>query len=81
MDSSNKLSPLLKTSSDVRRQDWDPYYSVNGAIYINAINKLNRFTSLNDNEYGYEMGKEYDLDIDEYFDLLMFEALLERFQS
>ena len=76
MDVDGKLTSLLACQSTVRRQDFPNYYVVNGAIYINKISDLNSETSLNDNLYGYEMTSEFDLDIDEPRDLLLFEAIL-----
>lgn len=76
MGADRKLTPVLPVGSSVRRQDFPPFYVVNGAIYINKISDLNIDTSLNDNLYGYEMPSEYDLDIDEPEDLVIFEAVL-----
>lgn len=67
------LQNLLGNSSDVRRQDFQQVYKVNGAIYINKINsKFNNSVSLNDNKLPYIMDKKYDLDIDENVDLDIF---------
>lgn len=77
MDADGKLTSLLACQSTVRRQDFPDYYVINGAIYINKICDLNSETSLNDNLYGYEMTSEFDLDIDEPRDLLLFETILD----
>lgn len=70
INSQGTLENLLQINSTVRRQDFMPYYKINGAIYINRIDEdFNENTSLNDNLYPYVMDKEYDLDIDEPFDL------------
>lgn len=70
IDNHGKLKNLLHINSTVRRQDFPIYYKVNGAIYINRIDEdFNENTSLNDNLYPYVMDREYDLDIDEPFDL------------
>lgn len=70
IDSQGKLKNLLELNSTVRRQDFPSYYKVNGAIYINKIdNDFNENTSLNDNLYPYIMHRDYDIDIDEPFDL------------
>lgn len=76
MDLSGHLVSLIQSESTVRRQDFSDYYVVNGAIYINKISDLNRAVSLNDNQYGYFMPAEYDIDIDENMDLVIFEAML-----
>lgn len=78
MDEDKRLAPLLKTSSTVRRQDFKKYYVVNGTIYINRIKDMTLDTSLNDNEYGFEMAPEFNLDIDEPSDLKKFESILKR---
>ena len=55
---------LLSESSTKRRQDFQDFYKVNGAIYINKINQnLNNKTSLNDNKLVYIMDEKYDVDI------------------
>lgn len=70
IDNNGRMENLIHVSSTVRRQDFPVYYKVNGAIYINRIDDdFNEHTSLNDNLYPYIMDKEYDLDIDEPFDL------------
>ena len=72
-----RLKNLLSINSTVRRQDFESYYKVNGAIYINLLDEdFNADTSLNDNIYPYIMDKEYDLDIDEPFDLEIFKLKL-----
>lgn len=76
INNNGTLECLLKVNSTVRRQDFPPYYKVNGAIYINNINHINLETSFNDNEYPYVMDKKYDLDIDEPFDLEVFKLKL-----
>ena len=66
----SEVKNLLGCSSDVRRQDFQKIYKVNGAIYINKLNdNFNKGTSLNDNKLAYIMDKKYDLDIDEPEDL------------
>ena len=74
-----ELKRLLNVSSTVRRQDFPPYYKVNGAIYINKINNnFNPQTSLNDNKLPFIMDDRYDLDIDTSEDLDYFEFILSK---
>lgn len=77
MGEDKRLAPLLKVNSTIRRQDFKKYYVVNGTIYVNRIKELTPDTSLNDNEYGFEMPPEFNLDIDEPADLKRFEAILQ----
>ncbi|MDX8044610.1 acylneuraminate cytidylyltransferase family protein [Gracilibacillus sp. S3-1-1] len=71
-----QLVNLLKENSTVRRQDFSTYYKINGSIYINKIDaNLNVNTSLNDNSVPYIMDEQYDLDIDEPFDLEVLKLL------
>lgn len=76
INSQGLLETLLHKNSTVRRQDFEPYYIVNGAIYINKVSELTDKVSLNDNIYPYIMDRKYHIDIDSYSDLKMFELLL-----
>lgn len=71
------LKKILNINSTIRRQDFPDVYKVNGAIYINKINKsLNKNTSLNDNKLSYIMDEKYDLDIDSMTDLNILKKIL-----
>ena len=72
-----RLKPLLEGSSTCRRQDMPAYYRVNGSVYVNAAETLNRETSFNDNPVPYRMAKDHAVDIDEPADLALAEFLLE----
>lgn len=76
MDGEGVLQPLLNTNSTVRRQDMPVFYHVNGAIYINRIDEINRDTSFNDNPVGYVMPRERSVDIDTVEDLKIAEIYL-----
>ena len=68
---------LLNKSSTKRRQEFEDFYKVNGAIYINKIDEnLTKDTSLNDNKLAYIMDEKYDLDIDDPNDLYLAEIML-----
>ncbi len=71
-----RLTPLLEQNSTIRRQDMDPYYRVNGAIYINDINKLSKDTSFNDNSGYYLMEAEHSVDVDTLADMALCEYYL-----
>lgn len=72
----NKLSRILDKRSDVRRQDMNKYYFVNGAIYINKVDQICSSTSLNDNEIGYVLPEIRSVDIDDETDLVIAKALM-----
>ena len=77
IDSNGYAVNLLSESSTKRRQDFQDFYKVNGAIYINKINQnLNNKTSLNDNKLVYIMDEKYDVDIDEMLDLHIAEIMM-----
>lgn len=77
IDSNGYAVNLLLESSTKRRQDFQDFYKVNGAIYINKINQnLNNKTSLNDNKLVYIMDEKYDVDIDEMLDLQIAEIMM-----
>lgn len=72
IDENGETRNLLGHRSDIRRQDFQKVYRVNGAIYINKLSeRFNNSVSLNDNKLAYIMDKKYDLDIDEPEDLSM----------
>lgn len=71
-----KLVNLLSLNSTCRRQDMPNYYKVNGCIYINKIDELDKNTSFNDNKVPFIMTKEHSVDIDEISDLWMAEYYL-----
>lgn len=67
------LNKILEKKSNLRRQDMEKVYRVNGAIYINKISEINEFTSFNDNVTGFLMEKSHSVDIDEMSDLALAE--------
>ena len=54
----------------------DRYYRVNGAIYINDINKLSKDTSFNVNSVYYLMEAEHSVDVDTLADMALCEYYL-----
>jgi len=61
-----------------RSQDLDPYYRLNGAIYICNVDKLLEEESfiINSNIYAYKMAKNNSIDIDEKIDYTIAEAFI-----
>ena len=70
---------LLQMNSTMRRQDFPKFYKVDGAIYIQKLDKdFNLDTSLNDGKLGYIMERKYSTDIDNYLDIKIIEYYLEK---
>lgn len=80
IEKDNKLVPIIKENSTVRRQDFKDIFIVDGSIYINASKSLSCETSLNDNDYAYVMD-EIVIDIDDYSDVQKFEEILKKEDS
>ena len=77
IDDNGYVRNLLNESSNKRRQEFENFYKVNGAIYINKVDEnLTKDTSLNDNKLAYIMDEKYDIDIDEPNDLYLAEIML-----
>ncbi len=76
MGPKGELSRYTEERSDVRRQDLEELYRINGAIYINMISDIVPSFSFNDNPYAYEMPPSRSIDIDTVEDLICAEALM-----
>lgn len=63
------LRKVLDLSGAIRRQDLKPYYKINGAIYVNAAERIVPGSCLADNPVGYVMPSERAIDIDTLEDL------------
>ena len=61
-----------------RSQDLDKYFRLNGAIYVCKIDKFleNKGFFLKENIYAYKMDKKNSIDIDDEFDFLMTEYII-----
>lgn len=70
---------MLQLNSTMRRQDFPKFYRVDGAIYIQKLDKdFNLDTSLNDGKLAYIMEEKYSVDIDTYLDIKKIEYYLEQ---
>lgn len=70
---------MLQINSTIRRQDFPKFYRVDGAIYIQKLDKdFNLETSLNDGKLAYIMEERYSVDIDTYLDIKKIEYYLEK---
>ena len=77
-DQQNKITPLLSDGqSPSRRQDSDPLYQLNGAVYVNDIQTLIEDKQfINETTLAHVMPAETSLDIDTELDFLLFEQLV-----
>lgn len=70
---------MLQINSTIRRQDFPKFYRVDGAIYIQKLDKeFNLETSLNDGKLAYIIDEKYSVDIDTYLDIQKIEYYLEK---
>lgn len=68
MGKNGRMTKVIDMPGNVRRQDLQPYYILNGAIYINWLKDIEKNVG-NDNLFGYIMKNEESIDINEYKDL------------
>ena len=75
-----RLRPVLgQVSESTRRQDLSPVYSLNGAIYVVAVEPFKRHHAiLSEQTLGYPMPAERSIDIDTPLDLEIADFLLRR---
>ena len=66
-----------------RSQDLEPYYRLNGAIYITKTDSLLEEKSffLKENIFAYKMDRESSVDIDEEMDFLVASFLLQKYND
>lgn len=72
----NRAIPILDKPSTVRRQDFERFYKVNGAIYINKVKEICQDTSFNDNDIAFVMNGSHSVDIDSLEDVKRVEEIL-----
>jgi len=79
LNEDDTVENLLHMNSTMRRQDFPKFYKVDGAIYIQKLDKdFNNDTSLNDGKLAYIMENRYSTDIDNYIDIKIVEYYLEK---
>lgn len=79
LNDDGKVKKILDVNSSIRRQDFKPFYMIDGSIYIVKLDKdFGLETSFNDGELGYIMEECYSVDIDDYLDVKAVEYYLEK---
>jgi acylneuraminate cytidylyltransferase len=81
IDETGFLTKVISQPSNVRRQDLCPYYTLNGAIYINKPEDIINEYPGNENNYGYIMDYKYSIDINTVDDLKKAEDMLMEFKK
>jgi CMP-N,N'-diacetyllegionaminic acid synthase len=81
--SGNQLVPYDDTTNNhLRRQDLEPVYQLNGAIYITSRDFLIEHGLIyKDKVIPYIMSKQTSIDIDDKFDFLTAEAILKEMNT
>ena len=75
----NMKNFLMENVINKRSQDLEMYYRINGAIYICSTDLLlsNKSFFLRDNIYAYKMRRMDSIDIDERFDFMVAESIIQ----
>ena len=74
-----RLDGFLDNISKVRRQDMNPYYRLNGAIYIVKVEYFMRYKNFyKENSFAYIMEKSKSIDIDDELDFKIAEFLMDK---
>ena len=69
LDSGNKLYPLNSDLKLAPRQEYEKYYTLNGALYLSDLESLlGNKSFISPNTIGYVMPPEYSIDIDTKLD-------------
>lgn len=78
LGANDSMDGFIDTTIVGRRQDLEPYYRINGAIYIQKTEILmNEKNLYGPGSYAYVMSKVHSVDIDDAFDFMVAEAAME----
>jgi len=79
----NSLNEFISSNlQNKQRQELPDYYRINGAIYLMSCAYLSQTTNIyGTDSYAYIMPKERSIDIDDEWDFLMAEAIMEYVKS
>jgi CMP-N-acetylneuraminic acid synthetase len=81
IDDLGRLSKISNVDSDLRRQDVNKIYRINGAIYINKIDDFFKKSFVfNENMIPYVMTDENSIDVDELEDLYLTRKTYRKFK-
>lgn len=72
----NSLNGFITSSVNKRSQDLEPFYRLNGAIYLFERKHVGDLSGIYcENSYAYLMDKKSSVDIDDEFDFILAEAI------
>jgi CMP-N,N'-diacetyllegionaminic acid synthase len=79
-DSNSKIIPFTgKQPTNIRRQDIDPVYFLDGTFYASFVKELRAQRSFyHENTYCFEVPKWKSLEIDDIYDFVMIEAIMKQ---
>ncbi|MBM7540036.1 cytidylyltransferase domain-containing protein [Amphibacillus cookii] len=78
-DSLSMETFISKAHTDLRRQELEVYYRLNGAIYLTYVQDVLEGKSLyNQDSYAYIMSKKHSVDIDEELDFKVADMLMDK---
>ncbi|MEL6090286.1 cytidylyltransferase domain-containing protein [Plesiomonas shigelloides] len=78
----NSLAGFITPAANKRSQDLEPYYRVNGAIYIFDRKHVGELSGIYCNDsYAYLMDKTTSVDIDDEFDFKLAEYILHNYKQ
>ena len=73
----DSLNGFIRESNAKRRQAYDPFYRINGAIYIVGVDEFEKDRFIyREGSYAYVMSREKSVDIDNMYDFEFTEFLL-----
>lgn len=72
------LDGFISTAANMRSQEFEPFYRINGAIYLFDRKHVGELSGIYcDSAFAYIMSKQYSIDIDDAFDFKLATALID----
>lgn len=79
LPSDRSMNGFISVTANKRSQDLEPYYRLNGAIYIFARRFVGALSEIySDGAFAYVMDKNSSVDIDEQLDFLLATLIIEK---
>ena len=82
LDEEGRMEGFLSRGTNQNRQSFQPYYRINGGIYLMQVEKYTNHMALyGSRSYAYKMPKERSIDIDDEMDFFIAQALINKKNS